>query len=193
MKRPVAFVIWFVLMGWMMLLAEAARAECLPLTILVEGKGKSAAIGDEFEFGENTSVIPGLQRGVLSVGGEMTVTTSRLVPEQRVKTETYTVYRIVNGKLVAETRTRQVSYTVYKSVFETRLVELPEIEGLWQAFDFCSFSAWSFFYFGAEGIVTGAGITMGETLTGTVLVMGFRGVPSGVYQVENSEGMPACE
>jgi hypothetical protein len=159
--------------------------EC-PRVFEVELRGASARFFDQYAFGEDTGLIPGLQSGELTAGGAVAeVIINRRVAEQQTIQVPYTVARHVNGQIVFETRIREVVRTVYRIVQETQTVDLPAIAGKWRAIDFCAFSWWSFAEVGADGIAVGAGYKRGDTLWGTAVYVGVSGIPTGVYQLAN--------
>jgi hypothetical protein len=166
-------------------ISSGVAQEC-PRVFEVELRGASARFFDQFAFGEDTGLIPGLQSGELTAGGAATeVIIDRRVAEQQTIQVPYTVARFVDGRLVFETRVREVVRTVYRIVQESQTADLPAITGKWRAIDFCTFSWWSFAEVGADGIAVGAGCKSGDTLSGAAVCVGVSGIPTGVYQIAN--------
>jgi len=156
-------------------------------TFDVWATGRSATFRQQFVFEEGTPSFPGLSSGPLTIGGEAVERITRLVPVQIPRTQTYYVVVFVNGRPRLEQRVRTVYETTYVEVYEERQIQLPEAVGRWSAVDRCVFSTWNVFSVGPDGLVIGAGLTLGESLQGTVLYLGVGGIPSGVYQLSTDD------
>jgi len=153
------------------------------LAIPVMAVGQGTTFFQDFRFLGGTQAFPGLWSGELETGGfavqEVKVRVARQV--QRTVYDYVVVFR--NGRPVVERRARIVVETVYVEVPQLRPIALPPAKGAWTSIELCLFSTWNIYHLGPDGLVLGAGSTVGNQLYGSVLYFGIEGLPAGWYQL----------
>ncbi len=153
------------------------------LTIPVKAVGPGTTFFQDFCFQEGSPTIPGLWSGELEIGGFAVQEVKVRVARQVQRTVYDYVVVFVNGRPMVERRARIVVETIYVEVPQLRPITLPLATGTWNSIDVCLFSTWSIYHLGPDGLVLGAGSTVGNQLYGGVLYFGIEGVPAGWYQL----------